>query len=254
MAEFAVVRGSYARLDFAVTGGDGLPFNLAGSTLSWSASNGTRSLAKASGSGITVANAALGLCYVEIQPADTASWDATEAPFFWSLVLTTPELLVITADTGSLAVAAPAPTSADNTYAVPDDILLDPQILAELSAEDGNVPAWLVVQRALIAASAIIDSHLGGRYSVPVTETVPRAILRPYCVALAKLTLLERRAAGRYDQGAEKAYDRAIEWLQGLADGSYTLSGAAPAPAPASPSCISYGGFEAVFSDGLGGL
>lgn len=125
-------------------------------------------------------------------------------------------------------------------------------IPAQLAGEKGAsaVEVSVVVNAVLVDASATIDSFLGTRYVVPVVGA--DAILRPYCLAIAKWLLLERRAGGRYDEGASKGYDAAVDWLRSVAKGELSLAGAALPSAPLTPSTGAGGSEEAAFAGGIG--
>lgn len=139
-------------------------------------------------------------------------------------------------------------------YATPAELqnVLDLGTLAQLSAESGTAPDDAVLANVLADASDLMDSYLGGRYVVPVTAPSAVARLRPWCLSIAKWLLLERRLAGRYDQGAQFAFERALEWLRDVAGSEASLADATPV-SQASPSTAGgRGGSDAaVFRGGL---
>lgn len=116
-------------------------------------------------------------------------------------------------------------------YAVVDAILL------ELTASGGDRSAYpqpdidaadatlTVISDALTAASKLIDSYLGDRYSLPLSQAqVDASPLPRYCGDVARYQLSD-------DQEVEtitKRYDRALMWLRDLASGKAALGAADP--------------------------
>lgn len=125
---------------------------------------------------------------------------------------------------------------------------------AQLAAEKGASPADVsaVVASVLADASALMDSFLGARYVVPIVDDGAVMRLKPHCLAIAKWMLLGRRAGTKYDETAEKGYDAAISWLEGVAKAQFSLAGAAVPSAPSVVSSGSGGSEPALFKGGLG--
>lgn len=102
-------------------------------------------------------------------------------------------------------------------YATVEDLrsTFDAETLDQLTIEANGVQDNEVVLRVLGDASRVIDGYLGGRYDVPLDVSLvgAMAILRPHCLAIAKSMFIERRFAGKYDQGAAEARFASEKWL-----------------------------------------
>ena len=92
----------------------------------------------------------------------------------------------------------------------------------EIEAADA---ALAVINEALDASDAIIDSYLGQRYELPLSQTqIDASPLPRYCGDLARYQLAD-------DQEVEtitKRYDRALRWLRDLADGKASIGAGEP--------------------------
>ncbi|MEX0271393.1 gp436 family protein [Leptolyngbyaceae cyanobacterium UHCC 1019] len=86
--------------------------------------------------------------------------------------------------------------------------------LEDSTAEEIDV---VPLNRALTDASSMIDTYLGGKYTVPFT-TVP-AVLIPHCLNIARY-YLDRNSAR---EDVRQRYEDAIRWLEQLAKGILTL-------------------------------
>jgi len=112
-------------------------------------------------------------------------------------------------------------------YAAAADVLatLGTDILDDLAKDtdlgtDHTLP--LIAQ-----ASRILDSHIGSRYVVPLTNATAIATVLPHVVNMARWMLLERRFSGRYDtEGARWLYEQAATWAKDVRDGKSDIPGA----------------------------
>lgn len=111
--------------------------------------------------------------------------------------------------------------------------VLSPELVVQLSDDDGDGQADAAVVEQLIgAASAVVDSYCGGRYSTPF-EPVP-SIIRSSAATIAGYRLLARKG---FDPEADKplveAYKAAMAWLRDVGAGKahVPVTGAAPEPA-----------------------
>jgi phage gp36-like protein len=88
-----------------------------------------------------------------------------------------------------------------------------------------NVPTT-VQDNALQAASGLIDSYIGGRYTLPLT-TWGQDLLRACCV-IAAYDLLTSRGFGMVngpDDNIRLRYLDIIKWLEDIRDGETPISG-----------------------------
>ncbi|MDO9633077.1 MAG: DUF1320 domain-containing protein [Humidesulfovibrio sp.] len=105
------------------------------------------------------------------------------------------------------------------------------EALVILADRDGDGVADAdLVERALTDATAEIDSHLGGRYALPL-PTVPAVLVRLACdIAVYRIT-------GEYGAGLTEErrlrYEDAVAWLKRAASGGVAL-GLPPQQVPAS--------------------
>lgn len=91
--------------------------------------------------------------------------------------------------------------------------------LADLDA-DGAVDA-LVLSETIADASRWMDSYIQRRHAVPLTEPVPD-IVRRFCAQ--ETVYLLKRPRGAVDQQDQDAHDELLRWLEGIAQGSVSLS------------------------------
>lgn len=144
-------------------------------------------------------------------------------------------------------------TSTEPIYATVDDLrsTLDATTLDQLTIAAGADQDHEVILRVLGDASRVIDGYLGGRYDVPLVG-VPAgtlSILRPHCLAIAKAMFLERRFAGKYDQGAAEARFASEKWLGMVAKRSgASVYGLSDSIAD-TPGSLSAGSNDAIFVD-----
>ncbi len=96
--------------------------------------------------------------------------------------------------------------------------------LVELTSES-DVVDWNVVDNAIERASAIVDSYLGVRYSVPISPV--SKILEDKTTDIAVYLIYEKRAVGMTEvpEDVRKRYEDAIQWLKEVRDGKAVLSG-----------------------------
>lgn len=103
--------------------------------------------------------------------------------------------------------------------------------LAAVSARNGGpagVVDAVVVAQALADATAVVDSYLGTRYAVPLSEPAPPRITEVAC-QIARYRLHEQRANERVRQD----YDEAMAFLRDAAMGRAVVPGLSPAQPPA---------------------
>jgi phage gp36-like protein len=93
--------------------------------------------------------------------------------------------------------------------------------LAELTAESGDNPDYLVVDEAIGKADAEIDSYLGVKYVVPLTP-VP-AQVKALSVDLAIYHLYSRRSV--VPTARRQKYEAAVSFLQQAAAGQIVVEG-----------------------------
>lgn len=123
------------------------------------------------------------------------------------------------------------------SYCTQTDIereVLTPALLIQLTDDDADGQAdAAVVEDAIRAASALVDSYCGGRYATPFVEPVP-SIIRTTSAVLAGHTLLGRRG---FDPDSDKAmvkrHEEAMQWLRDVGAGRahVPVSGQVPEPA-----------------------
>jgi phage gp36-like protein len=77
-----------------------------------------------------------------------------------------------------------------------------------------------VVARALADADALIDSFLGTRYAVPISEPAPAVIVSVAC-QIARYRLHEDRPT----EPIRAAYEDAIRWLERVSQGRANVPG-----------------------------
>lgn len=82
----------------------------------------------------------------------------------------------------------------------------------------------------LIAASGFVDSHLRGRYSLPLQNPFPPEIATA-TVDIGALRVLRRRGYNpdEFDESWKEAHDAAVTWLKDVAAGRVHLAIAADA-------------------------
>ncbi|MFO7956493.1 MAG: DUF1320 domain-containing protein [Candidatus Brocadiia bacterium] len=119
------------------------------------------------------------------------------------------------------------------TYCTQEDIetRIGPDDLVALADHDGDGTAdTAVVEQAILGAEAVIDTHLGVRFAVPVltAEGEPPDALRARAVNLAVYFLQLGRDSLTDDLRAQHEAD--LEWLREVATGRASL-GIEPEPA-----------------------
>lgn len=106
------------------------------------------------------------------------------------------------------------------TYCTPQDLIdrFGEDELLQLTDRDAlGTLDHEVIERAIADAGAEIDSHLGGRYQLPL-HPVPR-ILTTYAADIARYRLYDEQAT---DQ-VQRRYDDARKFLQAASKGDVTL-------------------------------
>jgi phage gp36-like protein len=108
-------------------------------------------------------------------------------------------------------------------YCSEDDLLnMIPQTeLAELTVESGEVPDSLIIAEAISKAEAEIDSYLGVRYAVPLSD--PPDQVKALAVDLAIYRLYSRRSV--VPPVRQQNYDTAVAFLKQVAAGQAVIVG-----------------------------
>lgn len=113
------------------------------------------------------------------------------------------------------------------SYAALSDLIARFGELELIQLTDAATPGIVdetVVARALADAEALVDGHLGGRYSLPLA-TVPPVLAGAVCdIARARLY------KDVVPEAVENRHDAALTYLRQLGQGKITL-GASPEPA-----------------------
>lgn len=106
-------------------------------------------------------------------------------------------------------------------YCTAEDLLslLSQTELIQLSADTGNNPDDEVIEDAIEAAQAEIDSYLAVRYSLPLAQVPPR--VKHLTIDLAIYNLFSRRSL--LNEVRRQRYLDAIEFLRQVAAGEATL-------------------------------
>lgn len=102
----------------------------------------------------------------------------------------------------------------------PDDLIAD--LTNDAGMQDIGSKEVLLIEDALLRASSVIDSYIGGRYTVPLA-TVPASI-RDACCTIALVKLYWRRRQFSYPADLKDEYAQTIEWLKMLARGETVLA------------------------------
>jgi len=78
-----------------------------------------------------------------------------------------------------------------------------------------------IIDKAIAESTAIIDTLIGGRYSLPLASIPP--VLKKISIDLTIYNLYARHADSEEFKGACKRHDNAMKLLQMIADGTVTL-------------------------------
>lgn len=118
-----------------------------------------------------------------------------------------------------------------------------------------NVPPTTVdetvVGKHIADAEALIDSHVGRRYQLPL-EAVP-PVLTKYAADLARYFL--HGDAAEKDSPVERNYREAVRWLELVSKGAIVIENAGVIPADAGGGQVQSSGPERVFTrDSLEGF
>ncbi|MBM4285812.1 MAG: DUF1320 domain-containing protein [Deltaproteobacteria bacterium] len=113
-------------------------------------------------------------------------------------------------------------------YCTKDDLLtmITQEELAELTAEGGEVPDFLVVEEAINQAGAEVDAYLGVRYQVPLTPTP--AQVKALAVDLAIFHLYSRRSGA--PPVRRERYEAAVRFLKDVGAGQAVIAGTSGEP------------------------
>jgi len=121
-------------------------------------------------------------------------------------------------------------------YCTLDDIKthMPSERIVELSDDknpgpDGTI-GRKIVEGAIKESAVLINSMIGGRYSLPLPNTPP--ILKNICIDLSVYNLYERRTALDDNPGLRKRYDNAMKLLNKIADGEILLGVPVSAESP----------------------
>jgi phage gp36-like protein len=130
-------------------------------------------------------------------------------------------------------------------YCTVDDLLLLIPLaeLAELTAEDEDLPDYTVAENAIDKAGAEIDSYLGVRYTLPLAAAP--AQLRNLAADMALFHLYSRRSIA--PQVRRQKYDDAVAFLKQVAAGQALVDGAGN-PAEDNRQVAEFSGASRVFS------
>jgi phage gp36-like protein len=130
-------------------------------------------------------------------------------------------------------------------YCTVDDLLLLIPLaeLAELTAEDEDLPDYTVAENAIDKATAEINSYLGVRYSLPLVAAP--AQLRNLAADMALFHLYSRRSIA--PQVRRQKYDDAVTFLKEVAAGQTLVDGAGN-PAEDNRQVGEFSGASRVFS------
>jgi len=95
-----------------------------------------------------------------------------------------------------------------------------------------------VVARAIDDASAEMDGYLAGRYSLPISGTVPPLLVR----IAADLALYRLALAHQVTEELRRRYDDAVRLLRGIQSGAISLGlPASETPPPSGPTAEAFG-------------
>jgi phage gp36-like protein len=118
-------------------------------------------------------------------------------------------------------------------YCTQDDLLkmISRIELAQLTCEAGDEPDTQVVAWAAAQAGGEIDSYLGERYQLPLSEVPPQ--VQALAVDMALYHLFTRR--GVVPQARRQKYAAALDFLKEVAAGRAVLAGTTGEPPRFSP-------------------
>lgn len=143
--------------------------------------------------------------------------------------------------------------------ATPDDMAMVTAQLLRLTVESGNRDGYSVdellaadaaltrIIAALDAASSVLDSYLGRRYSLPISEEMVQTSPLPRsCGALARYLL--------YDDGVpvevKQRYEFTLGWLRDLTNGNASLGGSSSSQSSVGVGMADFAQSERIFADG----
>jgi phage gp36-like protein len=109
-------------------------------------------------------------------------------------------------------------------YCTQDDLLkLVPELeLAQITAEEGDIPDAAVVSEMIAQAAAEIDSYLAVRYQLPLTSTPAR--VKSLAVDMALYHLYSRRSVA--PEVRRQKYEDAVAFLKLVGAGKAEIIGA----------------------------
>ncbi len=114
-------------------------------------------------------------------------------------------------------------------YLTREEILneISADTLALITSNDGSLIDWDKVDKAIQDASAVIDSYLSSRYSVPLS-TVPR-LIKKICSDLTIYELYQSAISNNYiaetPEGIKERHDKAMEILKDISAGKAGIEG-----------------------------
>jgi len=124
------------------------------------------------------------------------------------------------------------------------DMMDEDEIIRFTDDADAGVVNTSVTDKAIAGADALIDSHIGSRYSVPV-DPVPDIIVDLACdIAIYKL--YSRRSAAP-DEIRQK-YEDAVKYLEKVAAGKIIIPDATAASTSASNDAVIITASDKIFS------
>lgn len=88
----------------------------------------------------------------------------------------------------------------------------------------------------IAAAEAIVNSYLGRRYTIPVTNSTALTAVKPLCMALLEEIGHRRGIGAEIPEKVKDAAEVARKQLEAIAAGTMTLAGADAATSPAGTS------------------
>jgi len=102
--------------------------------------------------------------------------------------------------------------------------------IAELSNDGRNTINEDVVDAAINESGVLIDSMIGGRYSLPFQNVPP--LLKNICINLSIYNLQQRQINLDDNSGMRKRYDNAMKLLEKIASGEILLGAPMPSESP----------------------
>lgn len=140
-------------------------------------------------------------------------------------------------------------------YATAEEVISSFQAdrMAELTANSGTLPDEDRITNELVTQSAFMDSYFIGRYVTPVSGGNTLSVLKPHVINLVLFGLFQDRLLADQYQSVRSDRDTTVKWLERVADGTYSLTGAlVPTVTVTDDSAAAVGGSDdQVFSVGI---